>query len=76
MPFIDIRLAGAATREQKQAIVEDVTSSMVERLGKPAAAVQVTIVELPLENYGAGGQLLADRMPPSPPGDAVADPGQ
>ena len=76
MPFIDIRLAGAATREQKQAIVEDVTRSMVERLGKPAAAVQVTIVELPLENYGAGGQLLADRMAPNPREDAVADPGQ
>ena len=61
MPFVDIRLAGSATREQKAAIVADVTQSLVERLGKPAAAVQVVISEIPTENYGAGGQLLADR---------------
>ncbi|CAN5542879.1 hypothetical protein BH09PSE4_BH09PSE4_14770 [soil metagenome] len=75
MPFIDIRLAGPATREQKAGIVEDVTRSMVERLGKPAGAVQVNITELSLENYGAGGQLLANRTPaPQIREDAHADP--
>lgn len=64
MPFIDIRLAGNATREQKAAIVADVTRSMVERLGKPASAVQVVISEISTENYGSGGQLIADRAPP------------
>ena len=38
MPFVDIRLAGSATREQKAAIVADVTQSLVERLGKPAVS--------------------------------------
>ena len=71
MPFIDIRLAGPATREQKAAIVADVTQSMVARLGKPAAAVQVNITELSLENYGAGGQLIADRAP-SPPQEVAS----
>ncbi|OYW86960.1 MAG: isomerase [Sphingobium sp. 32-64-5] len=67
MPFVDIRLAGTATREQKAALVADVTRSLVERLGKPAGAVQVTISEYPLENYGASGSLLADRTgSPSP----------
>ncbi|EQB06140.1 4-oxalocrotonate tautomerase [Sphingobium wenxiniae] len=61
MPFVDIRLAGNATREQKAAIVADVTRSLVERLGKSPAAVQVVISEVPTENYGAGGQLIADR---------------
>jgi len=61
MPFVDIRLAGPATREQKAALVADVTRSLVERLGKPAAAVQVTITEYALENYGAAGAILADR---------------
>lgn len=68
MPFVDIRLAGKATREQKAGIVADVTRSLVERLGKPAAAVQINITELSTENYGAGGQLIADRAPaPLPP---------
>jgi 4-oxalocrotonate tautomerase len=77
MPFVDIRLAGPATREQKAGIVADVTRSLVERLNKPAAAVQVNIIELSLENYGAGGQLIADRASPAPSsveGDAHADP--
>lgn len=72
MPFIDIRLAGSVTRDQKAAIVADVTRSMVERLGKPASAVQVNITELSLENYGAGGILIADRPPASSPPQEVA----
>ncbi|WP_188064939.1 tautomerase family protein [Sphingobium sp. KCTC 72723] len=63
MPFVDIRLAGSATREQKAALVADITQSLVERLGKPAAAVQINITELSIENYGAGGLLMADRAP-------------
>ncbi|MDO6413629.1 4-oxalocrotonate tautomerase family protein [Sphingomonas sp. BIUV-7] len=70
MPFVAIELAGAATREQKAAIVADVTRSLVERLGKPAGAVQIVINEHSTENYGAAGILLADR--PAPPAQEVA----
>jgi 4-oxalocrotonate tautomerase len=70
MPFIAIELAGSATREQKAAIVADVTRSMVERLGKPAAAVQVVINEHSTENYGSNGILIADRD--APPAQEVA----
>ena len=69
MPFVDIRLAGNATREQKAAIVADVTRSLVERLGKPASAVQVMISEISTENYGSGGQLIADRSAEPKPGE-------
>jgi 4-oxalocrotonate tautomerase len=61
MPFIRIELAGSATHEQKAQVVADVTRSMVERLGKPAAAVQVVIAEHATENYGSSGILIADR---------------
>jgi len=61
MPFIRVELAGSATRDQKAAVVADITRSMVERLGKPAAAVQVVIAEHALENYGSAGILIADR---------------
>lgn len=71
MPFIAIQLAGSATREQKAAIVADVTRSMVDRLGKPAAAVQVVINEHSIENYGANGILIADRT--APPTQEVAN---
>ena len=67
MPFVSIRLAGSATREQKAGIVADVTTSLVTRLGKNPAAVQVVIEEVSTENYGAGGQLIADRDAPAAP---------
>lgn len=64
MPFVSIRIAGSASREQKAGIVADVTSSLVTRLGKNPAAVQVVIEEVPTENYGAGGVLIVDRDAP------------
>ena len=64
MPFVSIRLAGSATKEQKAGIVADVTASLVTRLGKPAQAVQIVIEEISTENYAAGGLLLVDRDAP------------
>ncbi len=66
MPFVSIRLAGSATRAQKAEIVADVTRSLVDRLGKNPAAVQIVIEEVSTENYGAGGELIADRDAPAP----------
>ncbi len=82
MPFVSIRISGSATRDQKAGIVADVTSSLVSRLGKNPAAVQIVIEEVSTENYGAGGQLLADRDAskpeprPEPREDAHAVPSQ
>ena len=79
MPFVSIRLSGTATRDQKAGIVADVTRSLVERLGKNPAAVQIVIEEVSPENYGAGGQLIAHRDTPSAApskGDAHAGPSQ
>lgn len=77
MPFVSIRLAGTATKEQKAGIVADVTTSLVTRLGKNPAAVQIVIEEVSTENYGAGGQLIVDRDSPAPApsgkGDAHAE---
>ena len=64
MPFVSIRISGTASKEQKAGIVADVTSSLVARLGKNPAAVQIVIEEVSTENYGAGGVLIADRDAP------------
>lgn len=79
MPFVSIRISGTATRDQKAGIVADVTASLVSRLGKNPGAVQIVIEEVSTENYGAGGQLIADRdAPQSMPlrEDAYAVPSQ
>lgn len=61
MPFVSIRISGTATKDQKSGIVADVTQSLVARLGKNPAAVQIVIEEVSTENYGAGGVLIVDR---------------
>jgi 4-oxalocrotonate tautomerase len=61
MPFVSIRIAGTASHDQKAGIVADVTDSLVARLGKNRAAVQIVIEEIEPANYGAAGQLIADR---------------
>ena len=79
MPFVSIRIAGSASKEQKAGIVADVTASLVARLGKNPAAVQIVIEEVRTENYGSAGILIADRdapPAPQPEGDAHADPSQ
>jgi 4-oxalocrotonate tautomerase len=76
MPFVSIRISGTATKDQKSGIVADVTESLVERLGKNPAAVQIVIEEVSTENYGAGGILIADRDAPKIEGDAHAVPSQ
>jgi len=76
MPFVSIRLAGSATKEQKAGVVADVTASLVTRLGKNPAADQIVIEEVSTENYGAGGQLIADRDAPQVREDADAVPSQ
>jgi 4-oxalocrotonate tautomerase len=76
MPFVSIRISGTATKDQKSGIVADVTQSLVERLGKNPAAVQIVIEEVSTENYGAGGILIVDRDAPKHEGDAHAVPSQ
>ena len=76
MPFVSIRISGSASRDQKAGIVEDVTASLVARLGKNPAAVQIVIEEVSTENYGAGGILIADRDAPKLQEDAHAESSQ
>jgi 4-oxalocrotonate tautomerase len=64
MPFVSIRISGSATKAQKAGVVADVTASLVARLGKNPAAVQIVIEEVSVENYGSNGILLADRDAP------------
>lgn len=73
MPFVSIRISGTATKDQKSGIVADVTRSLVERLDKSPAAVQIVIEEVATANYGAGGVLIADRDAPPLEEDAHAD---
>ena len=60
MPYINIKITRGATREQKKAVVEDITSSLVRHLGKDPMHIHIVIDEVDEENWGFAGMLTDD----------------
>jgi len=58
MPYINVRVAGSLSREQKEKIVEGITRVMQEVAGKPPEATYITIDEVDRGNWAKAGRLL------------------
>ena len=58
MPYINIKHAGALTREQKKEIAKEVTETMQRVANKPASYTYITIDEVAYEDWAIGGKLL------------------
>jgi 4-oxalocrotonate tautomerase len=76
MPYIHIRITDeGVTTEQKAELVARSTQMLVDVLGKNPNTTVVVIEEVPLENWGIGGELVSVRRqreaaaPPSRPGN-------
>ena len=62
MPYVNIRVTKTGvTREQKAAIIKGVTDVLVKTLGKDPERTFVVIDEVDTENWGIGGESIADR---------------
>lgn len=57
MPYVRIEITAGATRDQKRALVADVTRSLVDNLHKRPEHIHVVIDEVAEENWGFAGQL-------------------
>ncbi len=60
MPYVNIRIAGSLTREQKQKIAEEITDTLERIAKKPKSYTYIAFDELPDENWAIGGKLLDD----------------
>lgn len=60
MPYVNIQITAGADREQKAALVKDVTDSLVRVLGKKPEHTHVVIQEIDEENWGFSGLLTDD----------------
>lgn len=58
MPYVNIRIAGSLTREQKQKIAKEITDTLERVAHKPASYTYITFDELPDENWAVAGKLL------------------
>ena len=75
MPYVRIEITAGVSRDQKQAVVADVTRSLVDRLGKRPEHIHVVIAEVPEENWGFSG-TLTDEWRSRHREDAVAESSQ
>ena len=60
MPYVNIRVAGQLSREQKSEICEGVTEVIARVANKPKDAVLIFIDEEERDNISKGGVLLSD----------------
>ncbi|MCB9613531.1 MAG: 4-oxalocrotonate tautomerase family protein [Sandaracinus sp.] len=58
MPFVNVRIAGPATPEQKAEVMQGITEVLQRVLGKNPGTTNIVIEEVPLENWGVGGMPL------------------
>ncbi|MEM7728347.1 MAG: 4-oxalocrotonate tautomerase family protein [Pseudomonadota bacterium] len=55
MPYVNIQITEGATREQKAALIKDVTDSLVTHLGKRPEHIHIVIQNVALEDWGYAG---------------------
>ncbi|MEO1765642.1 tautomerase family protein [Thiobacter aerophilum] len=60
MPYVNIRLGGTLTREQKRKIAEEITDTLERIAHKPKSYTYIAFDELPHEQWAIGGKLLDD----------------
>lgn len=58
MPYVNIRVAGKLTREQKEKIADGVTRVIAREANKPEESILIFIDEEQRENIASGGKLL------------------
>lgn len=58
MPYVNIRVAGKLSRDQKENISRGVTEVIAREAAKPPEAIIIFIDEVEHENIAKGGTLL------------------
>jgi len=58
MPYVNVRIAGTLSREQKKQIAEEITDTLERVAGKPRSYTYIAFDELPEENWSVAGKLL------------------
>jgi 4-oxalocrotonate tautomerase len=60
MPYVNIRVAGKLSKEQKQNISKGVTDVIAREANKPPESILIFIDEVPHENIAKAGKLLQE----------------
>ncbi len=60
MPFAQVFMVEGRTEDQKRAVIDKVSTALVEATGAPKEAIRVWIQEVPKTNWGIAGQTAKD----------------
>ncbi|MFM9912536.1 MAG: tautomerase family protein [Methylophilaceae bacterium] len=58
MPYVNLKLAGSITREQKQKIAQEITATLERHAHKPPEYTYITFEEVAYEDWAIAGKLL------------------
>jgi 4-oxalocrotonate tautomerase len=58
VPYVNIRIVGTLSREQKARIAAEITNTLERIANKPASYTHITFDELSDENWAIAGKLL------------------
>lgn len=61
MPMVRVTLAAGRTAEQKQTAANEITQTLVERLGAHAEHVYVVFEDIPGDDWMVGGVTITER---------------
>jgi 4-oxalocrotonate tautomerase len=63
VPVIRVEMFKGRTRDQKRALIKELTDSFLRTCGGYAESVFVIIEDVEKENWGIAGELMADKYP-------------
>ncbi|MBN1586560.1 MAG: 4-oxalocrotonate tautomerase family protein [Candidatus Omnitrophica bacterium] len=58
MPYVNVKVAGQLTREQREQIAKEIGETLEKVAGKPSSHTYVVIDEVPRDQWAVGGELL------------------
>jgi len=58
MPYVNVRIAGSLTREQREKIAAEITDTLERIAHKPKSYTYIAFDELPDEKWAIAGKLL------------------
>jgi len=61
MPYINVKVGGPLTREQRKTIVKEFAETLSRVAGKNIATVYTVIDEVDRDYWGVGDELLTDK---------------
>lgn len=58
MPYVNVKLAGSVTKEQKKQIAKEITETLQKHAHKPPSYTYIVFEEVPYEDWAIAGELL------------------